>query len=104
METDHVVEEQPEFWEPRTFEVGDRVELIVSPECDWRGIPESHADASGWRHGDLSSRNGDRGVVRIVDNLSPHWGGHRFVVHMDSPEVNGGCCISFAAIELVKIE
>lgn len=105
METD---EEQPEYWEPRTFEVGDKVMANVSPECDWGGHPESNAALMGRRHGDLSIRNGSSGVVRIVEPLEDCSEGHRFTVHMDSPDVNGsgdeiGCCITFAAIELVKI-
>lgn len=106
-----MIEERPdtEVWEPITFRVGDRVRVRVNPECRIEGNPGSVVHRMG-RRGHLPGENGLTGtVIEVGDKhgrLSQQ--GHPYEVHFDRGVLDlgdgvRGCCVNYAAIELVPL-
>lgn len=98
-----------EVWAPITFKVGDRVRVKVNPECRIKGNPGSVVHRKG-RRGHLPGENGLTGTVTEVGGRcgSLSLQGHPYEVHFDGGILDlgegvSGCCVNYAAIELIPI-
>lgn len=111
METDHVVEEQPKFWEPWSPKAGDRVRVVLRGECPFIIHPAmagaSYGLAGSKYHADVDGKTGT--IEEIDSHRTPRLtaAGHRYRTRLDEPYWDGGHSWSvhtLAAVELVKIE
>lgn len=95
-----------EYWEPWKPEVGQRVRVRLSGECNFKGEPASACEEFG---GHWAETNGHVGKVVEIDGsdiLSEQ--GHRYLVHFPRlfrlPSGEHFNCSDFAAIELEPVE
>lgn len=100
----------PEFWEPWTPKIGQRVRVVLSGECQMQGSSDSPKEQlRGEAHGG-EKWNGKTGtVVRINWRPELTRQGHRFTVDWDEPEWISGWPRgikgdNYAAIELEPLD
>lgn len=80
------------------FEVGDRVQVLPSPECEYCSDDPLTQAACG-----VTGRITDiEGVTRCIGKYYAHWADHVYVVRFDDPSVGGGFDF-FAISELVPL-
>jgi len=92
-----------QYYEPWKPEVGQRVQLCPSFECEWQGMPGSDAKRSEVEHSTPLTR-GMTGTVHAVRTGSPEERcGHYYLVHLDTP-ADRWCCFLLAAMELAPID
>ncbi len=103
----------PGVWQPegmRPFQVGDRVQVRLSGECQVEGAPTSHDADHGFR-GHRPAEHGMTGTVtrQKKDNQYLHTQGHLYQIDYDTSlkcalcDAVGGLG-SYAAAELVLLE
>lgn len=82
---------QPKYWEPVTFQVGDRVRVRLSGECLATAHPRSEAALRGVTDIHFANENGRIGTItdppthRRIDPVMEHYvsQGHRYLVTYD---------------------
>ena len=109
-----MIDTEPRYWEPRTFAVGDRVRIRLSPECALRitwapsGTITGHLEEEDGRTGTVITKEEACRVVRIPIDAMHTPMSHPYLVRFDERFFicPGQAAFSahYAAVELIPLE